>query len=111
MTYTELEAQIISVMHRSDLAGTVHQFVSDAVRRIERRFGMELDTTDPTIPAGVEDLLLFAGLTSGYESLNDGDNASYYNSRFELEADRQNITNPGGFLDLYPDGPYVGGGQ
>jgi len=104
MTLQDLKDRIAAILHRSDLTPQMDNFIADAQQRIERRFGIVLPAIDP-IPAGTETLFLTASLQSGYEHLNNGDNAGYYNQRWELEADRQNVLNPGTVTDNYAAEP------
>lgn len=98
-------------MHRTDLGAQLPNFVNDANERINRRFGTALTVpvdTDP-LPTGTDQLYLFAALASGYEYLNNGDNAKYYDGKWELEADRQNVLQPGTATDNYAtEFPYMG---
>lgn len=100
MTLQELQQRIASILHRSDLTMQLPNFTDDARLKIERRFGIRFTSIDP-IPDQTEMLFLYAGLQSAYEHLNNGDNAVYYHDRFELEADRQNVLNPGTVTDIY----------
>jgi hypothetical protein len=100
MTIQELKNRIAAILHRSDLNGQLDNFINDAKLRIERRFGIDLLSIEP-IPAGTETLFLTSSLQSAYEHLNNGDNATYYFDKFELEADRQNVLNPGTVTDNY----------
>jgi hypothetical protein len=112
MTPAELKARIAQIMHRSDLGAQLPNFVNDANERINRRFGTTLTVpadADP-LPTGTDQLYLFAALVAGYEFLNNGDNARYYDEKWELEADRQNILQPGTVTDNYAtDFPYMVG--
>jgi hypothetical protein len=100
MTLDDLKARIAVILHRSDLTAQMDNFISDAQLRIERRFGIVLPAIDP-IPAQTELLFQYAALTSAYEHLNNGENAQYYFDKFELEADRQNVLNPGTITDNF----------
>ena len=106
MTLQDLKDRIAAILHRNDLTPQMDNFVSDAQFKIERRFGVLLPAIDP-IPAQTELLFLYAGLESAYEHLNNGDNARYYFDKFELEADRQNVLNPGTITDNYAAEPPV----
>jgi hypothetical protein len=109
MTLQEIKNRIASILHRSDLSAQMDNFISDARLKIERRYGVALTAIDP-IPAQTEMLFLYAALQSAYEHLNNGDNATYYHDRFELEADRQNVLNPGSITDNYAaEPPYIAG--
>jgi hypothetical protein len=100
MTLQDLKDRIAAILHRSDLTTQMDDFIGDAQQKIERRFGITLASIDP-IPTGTETLFLLSSLQSAYEYLNNGDNAVYYHERFELEADRQNVLNPGTVTDPY----------
>lgn len=100
MTLQDLKDRIAAILHRSDLSSQMDNFIGDAQQKIQRRFGVVLGAIDP-IPAGTETLFLTSALQSAYEHLNNGDNAVYYHDRFELEADRQNVTSPGTVTDVF----------
>jgi hypothetical protein len=106
MTLQDLKDRIAAILHRKDLTALMDGFISDAQFKIERRFGILLPVIDP-IPAQTELLFLYAGLESAYEHLNNGDNAKYYFDKFELEADRQNVLNPGTVTDNFAAAPPV----
>jgi hypothetical protein len=109
MTLQDLKDRIAAILHRSDLTSQMDNFVSDAQLKIERRFGIRFASIDP-IPDQTEMLFLYAALQSAYEYLNNGDNAVYYQDRFELESDRQNVLNPGTETDNYAaETPFVTG--
>ena len=107
MTLADLKARIASVMHRNDMTNNIPNRIADATERINRRFGIAL--VNPVVdadPLPAPDLLyLYASLVSGYEHLNNGDNARYYAERWELEADREVVLNPGGVTDNYAAEP------
>jgi hypothetical protein len=112
MTPADVKTRISQILHRSDLAAQLPNWVNDANERINRRFGIELvvPADDAPLPAGTYQLYLFAGLVSGYEHLNNGDNARYYDGKWELEADRQNVLQPGTVTDNYAaDPPFIAG--
>jgi hypothetical protein len=100
MTLQELKDKIASILHRTDLTASMDGFIQDAQYKIERRFGIVLPAIDP-IPTGTELLFQLWALQSAYEFLNNGDNATYYHDRAELEADRQNVLQPGTVTDNY----------
>jgi hypothetical protein len=112
MTPADLKTRIAQITHRTDLGAQLDNFVNDANERINRRFGVSL-----TVPAdadpfaeGIYLLYLFAALAAAYEHLNNGDNAAYYSNKWELEADRQNVLQPGTVTDNYAtDLPYMMG--
>lgn len=104
MTIQELKDRIAAILHRSDLTSQMDNFINDAKLRIERRFGIVLPVIDP-IPEGTETMFLTSSLQSAYEHMNNGDNAIYYFDKFELEADRQNVLNPGTVTDNYAAEP------
>lgn len=109
MTLQDLKDRIAAILHRTDLTSQMDNFVSDAQFKIERRFGIVIPAIDP-IPTQTELLFLYAGLESAYEFLNNGDNARYYFDKFELEADRQNVLNPGTITDNYAaEPPFIAG--
>jgi hypothetical protein len=107
MTANELITRVAQIMHRADLGAQLPNWVADATRRINRRFGIELPVpvNGDVLPVGTEDLFLWAALTQGYEHLNNGDNAKYYDQKWELEADRQNVLSPGSVTDNYAAAP------
>lgn len=107
MTLQDLKDRIASVLHRSDLTNSIPNWIADATERINRRFGIALvSPAADTDPLPAPDLLyLYASLASGYEHLNNGDNARYYAERWELEADREVVLNPGGATDNYAAEP------
>jgi len=103
MTLSDLKTRIAEVLHRTDLGPDLGNFVSDATERINRRFGVSLVTpaadTDP-LPAG--DLLyLYAACQSGYEFLNDGDNAAAASDRFNNEVMTDRWSNTGATTDQF----------
>lgn len=100
MTLDELKTRIAQILHRTDLGPQLDNFISDAQFKIERRYGIILAAIDP-IPPQTESLFLYSALESAYEHLNNGDNAKYYFDKFELEADRQNVLNPGTITDNF----------
>jgi hypothetical protein len=103
MTPAELKTRISQTLHRTDLGPQLDNFVADANERINRRFGVALTVpidTDP-LPEGTDQLYLYAAITAAYEFLNNGDNARYYDQKWELEADRQNILQPGTATDNF----------
>jgi hypothetical protein len=100
MTLQELKDRIAAVLHRSDLTAQMDDFIADAQQKIERRFGIVLPSIDP-VPVATETMFLYSSLQSAYEHLNNGDNANYYKDAFELEADRQNVLNPGTITDNF----------
>jgi hypothetical protein len=106
MTLDDLKDRIAAILHRSDLTAQMDNFISDAQFKIERRFGILLPSIDP-LPAQTEMLFLYSALESAYEHLNNGDNAKYYFDKFELEADRQNVLNPGTVTDNFATEPLV----
>jgi hypothetical protein len=106
MTLQDLKDRIAAILHRKDLTPQLDNFVVDARYKIERRFGILLPYIEP-IPPQTELLFLYAGLESAYEHLNNGDNAKYYFDKFELEADRQNVLNPGTITDNFAAAPPV----
>lgn len=106
MTLAQLKTRIADILHRTDLSAQMDNFIDDARLKIERRFGVVLAAIDP-IPAGTENLFIYSALQSAYEHLNNGDNAIYCHERFELEADRQNVLNPGTITDNYATEPPV----
>lgn len=111
MTPADLKTRIADITHRRDLTQQLDKFVAEANERINRRFGITLTVpadADP-LPAGTDQLYLYAGLTAAYEFLNNGDNARYYDQKWELEADRQNVLNPGTVTDNYAaEPPFIG---
>jgi hypothetical protein len=100
MTLQDLKDRIAAILHRSDLSAQMDNFIGDAQFKIERRYGITLAAIDP-IPPQTESLFLYSALESAYEHLNNGDNAKYYFDKFELEADRQNVLNPGTITDNF----------
>lgn len=109
MTLQELKDKLASILHRSDLTSQMDNFISDAQLKIQRRFGVVLAAIDP-IPAGTELLFQLWALQSAYEHLNNGDNAKYYHELAELEADRQNVLQPGTETDNYAsEPPFIAG--
>lgn len=112
MTPADLKTRIAQITHRNDLGPQLNNFIADANERINRRFGVALVVPadgDP-LPAGTEQLYLFAAVTSAYEFLNNGDNARYYDQKWELEADRQNVLQPGTVTDNYAaEPPFIAG--
>jgi hypothetical protein len=112
MTPAELKTRIAQIMHRSDLGPQLDNFVNDANERINRRFGVALTVpadADP-LPTGTDQLYLYAAITAAYEFLNNGDNARYYDQKWELEADRQNVLQPGTVTDNFAtDLPFMVG--
>jgi len=97
MNYQELQAQIAQRLRRSDLSSRIPMFVQDATERINRRLNLQLvnlsapdDTNE--ILTSYPLLYIYAALQSGYEQLNDGTNAVYFADRWELECDRQYVT-------------------
>ncbi len=111
MTPADLKTRIAQITHRNDFGVQLDNFVADANLRINRRFGIALVVpadADP-LPDGTYQLYLFAALTAAYEHLNNGDNARYYDQKWELEADRQNVLNPGTVTDNYAaEPPFIG---
>ena len=114
MNYTELEARLAGIAHRTDLTTTIPLFVADANERINRRFGLTLvspDTTNPTndVLTNFPLLYIYAAAQSMFEYLNNGQNAQYYNGLWELECDRQNVLNPYTVTDHYTadNPPYI----
>jgi len=109
MTLQDMKDRIASILHRKDLTAQMDGFISDAQLRMQRRFGIEFAAIDP-VPARTELMFLYAALSSAYEHLNNGDNAKYYDNKFELEADRQNVLDPGSGTDRYAaEPPYIMG--
>lgn len=107
MTLQDLKDRIASITHRKDLSAQMNDFISDAQLRMQRRFGITFAAIDP-VPARTEMMFLYAALQSAYEHLNNGDNAKYYADKFELEADRQNVLDPGTVTDNYAtEPPYI----
>ena len=104
MTPTELNTKVASALHRADLTTQITGFIGDAKERLERRFGVVLDTSTD-IPPATELLFYYGTMQAAYEYLNDGDNARYYSDRWELECDRQNVLNPGTVTDNYAAEP------
>lgn len=107
MTVTELKARIAQTLHRPDMATQIPNFISDAQERINRRFGVALAVpadADP-LPDGTGLLYFYAAMQGANEFLNNGDNARYYSELWELEADRQNVLNPGTVTDSYATEP------
>lgn len=103
MNIADLKLRIAQIAHRTDLGPQLDNFIADALDRINRRFGVALalpSGTDP-LPEGTDLLWLYASLVSCYTFLNNGDNARSYDAAWELEADRQNVLNPGTVLDNY----------
>ena len=103
MNISGLKTQIAQILHRTDLSAQMDNFISDASERINRRFGIALPLpVDPdSFAPGVYQLYLFGSLVSAHEFLNNGDNAKYYDDKWELEADRQNVLSPNSVLDPY----------
>ena len=112
MTPQELYAKIATTLHRSDLTTTIPLFVQDANERINRRFGTALTVPADTapLPTGCDLLYFYAAMQGAYEYLNNGDNARYYAQSWELEADRQNVLQPGTVTDNFAlEPPYIKG--
>ena len=113
MNYTELEARLAGIAHRTDLTTTIPLFVADATERINRRFGLQLvspvaDTDTNDVLTNFPLLYIYAAAQSMFEYLNNGDNAIYYNGLWEVETNRQNISNPNTVTDQYTaDNPPV----
>ena len=104
MTLTELETKIAQTLHRTDMAAVIPGFIADANERINRRFGVAL-TVAADIPDDLQLLYFYAAMQAANEHLNNGDNARYYSEAWELEADRQNVLQPGTVTDNYADEP------
>lgn len=112
MTPAGLKARIAEVTHKSDLTGQMTNFLADALAKINERFGVNI--TQPTdnvdYPAGTDLLFYYAALVSAYEFTHNADAAAYYNDKFELWADRQNVLNPGSETDNYATiNPFIEG--
>jgi hypothetical protein len=92
-----LQAEVLGISHRPDLAAQVDNFAAHATERINRRLGLSL--VSPVDPGDTNDILtswpllyIYATLAALYEFTNEGDNVRHYNERFMLEIDGQNIT-------------------
>ena len=110
MNYGELRAFVASYLHRTDLGTEVDGFIDQARTRINRRFCTDLasfniDTDTNDVLTESPELYQYAALAEGYGFLHNGDAMTTYNQRWETEADRQNITDPGGATDPYKDAP------
>jgi len=104
MTFLQFKARLAQIAHRGDLTARMVDFAADATQKINRRFNLELvapvaDTDTNEVLEKYPLLYVYSGLQSLFEYLNNGDNARYYHERFELEADRQNITSPATITD------------
>ncbi|WP_299084460.1 hypothetical protein [uncultured Paraglaciecola sp.] len=112
MTPSQLKTRIAAVTHKSDLTGQMDNFLADALAKINERFGVNL--TQPAsgvdYPAGTDLLFYYAALVSTYEFTHNVDAATYYNDKFELWADRQNVLSPGSETDNYATiNPFIAG--
>jgi len=81
-------------------------FVEDARLKLNRRFGLTLvplvaDTDTNPVLTEFPLLYLYAAVQSGFEYLNNGNNAQYIFDKWEIECDRQNILNPYSVTDHY----------
>jgi hypothetical protein len=112
MTYLELKNRIAGILHRSDLATQLPLFIEDARERINRRFGLTLvpltqDTETNAVLTDFPLLYVYAACQSGFEYLNNGDNAVYMADSWQRECAGQNITNPYTAADNYTEAPYI----
>jgi len=96
MTYDQLIARIAQVTHRSDLGPQMANFVQLATEQIEARLTVFLDPPSPTVTNFILEtqpaLYLYAALVSAYEFINEGDQATYYHTRWLDEVDRYYVT-------------------
>lgn len=97
MNYLELKNRLTAISHRPDLASELPYFISDCNNRLNVRFSManpELtaDTDTNEILTSFPQLYITGSLQALYEFLNNGDNAIYYNQRFNEECDRANTS-------------------
>jgi hypothetical protein len=112
MTYKELQNRLASISHRADLTASLPDFINDARERINRRFGLSLApfVNDDDTNAVLTDfplLYLYPALQSLYEHLNNGDNAVYYENRWNTEIASQNINALSASTDKYSTAPPV----
>lgn len=102
MTPAEMKTRIAQVMHRNDLAAQMDNFMYDANERINRRFGVALVLPADDQPLPAPDMLyLYGALQSGYEFVNNGDNAVFAAQRFDQECRAQFMTGNGSGTDQF----------
>ena len=112
MDYGQLKARIASDLHRTDLGAQIPDFIESARIMINSRFDTSLaaftsdsDTND--VLTQVPELYIYAALCEGYTWLHNGDAMATYLQKWEMLADRQNITNPSGPLNPYTQAPVI----
>ena len=111
MNYGELKAKIIDQSHRKDMAGRVAGFVDDARIRINMRLGLSLAPlaadTDTDVILTENDLMYFyLALQSLYEFISEFETASYYQGKWEGQADHYYLTRAGTTpLVITPENP------
>lgn len=106
MDNLQLKQRLAGISHRSDLTNQLPLFVQDATERINRRFNLTLpnlvsdqDTNDVLTQFPL--LYVYSASSSMFEYLNNGENAMYYDNKWEVECDRQNVLSPYTATDKY----------
>lgn len=110
MNYGELKTRLAQIAHRSDLSSQMENFTQDATEKINRRFGLALaplveDSDANDVIKNWPLLYLYAALQSLNEFVNNGDNATYFGTLWENEANRQNITGASSATDGWNSEP------
>lgn len=100
MTFAELYAMIADKVHRKDMTARIPGFVETARTMLNMRLGLELGT--PVAPTDTNETLtewpllyFYAAMAAQYEFIEEFETASYYDGKWEREADRYYITRAG----------------
>jgi hypothetical protein len=109
-----LQNRLAGIAHRKDLTAQIPLFVEDARERINRRFSLELQplstqSSTNDVLTNFPLLYVYAAASSMFEYLNNGENAIYYDQKWETECARQNVLNPYTSTDHYTadEPPYI----
>ena len=114
MNNQQLKQRLAGISHRSDLTNQLPLFVQDATERINRRFNLTLpelvsDLDTNAVLTQFPLLYVYSASSSMFEYLNNGENAMYYDNKWEVECDRQNVLSPYTATDAYTEDnpPYI----
>lgn len=100
MTFAELYAKMADKSHRKDMTARIPGFVDDARTILNMRLGLEL--VPPADPADTDEILtdwpllyFYLAMVELYEFIEEYETGSYYDAKWEREADRYYITRAG----------------